>query len=891
MTDRNAFIKLIHTALSAGRADFARFAANDWLSTWAGDTTVQVYLARAEMELGLIDSAMERAGRVITIEPEQVDAYSILASALRTKGRADDAQSFQACAQILRKEPLDAKSAPAWARHLEEAMDLVRKGDFDSAIAKASIALTADPQLILPTYSLMSIQRAADNEDAALAVAQNGQRRWPDCVAFLLLTGQALIEQGNSQTGVEMLHRAASNDPSGQISRRIIGDEHAYKAIWPTTMTAELSRPIPADVATNLGDNRLAVSGEEKRPDADHVMPCCEAGQHVQAAKDKVKPKTQEQVGTRVHQTEEPLPKPQPWEAFRGPNNGEAHLVQDPLQDSDALFDVDTEFRRLAQRLNARPRTRDEDGRAPAYIVLSSRSRLIQQFGEDGFKAIDDRVLNLIESVRRRYGWTAYRIYVDDPRTLEPFGLSPVDPGNAWQIKLRLSDLDQALGRRGEMIAAVLIVGGNGIIPFHLLPNPTDDDDEVIPSDNPYATSDENYFIPEWPVGRLPGEDEPELLMRQLEYALKNHAQQAAPRRSIGNLRRWLRLRLGRILAPKVKTLGYSASIWRKASFAVFKTIGDPNNLITSPPIEASKLPSQAMQPAQFSYFNLHGLEDAPEWYGQRDPILDQASQVEFPIALRPSDVVNSGRAPRVVFTEACYGAHSIGKTSESALSLKFLNSGSRAVVGSTKISYGSVTPPLIAADLLGQLFWQYLNQRIPVGEALRRAKLKLATEMHRRQGYLDGEDQKTLISFVLYGDPLYQPSPALPQPGEKTVIRRSVRPTTMKTACALGANTIPEQELSPATMKRIEHIVAQYLPGMQEAVCTIHNQYLECTGGDHSCPSQHVHHKSTTHQSSSGSMVITLSKQIADGKRHHPHFARLTLDPQGKVMKLAVSR
>lgn len=339
-----------------------------------------------------------------------------------------------------------------------------------------------------------------------------------------------------------------------------------------------------------------------------------------------------------------------------------------------------------------------------------------------------------------------------------------------------------------------------------------------------------------------------------------------------------------------MKSLGYSASIWRKASFAVFKTIGDPNNMITSPPIEASKLPSQAMRPAQLSYFNLHGLEDSPEWYGQRDPLRDQATQVEFPVALRPSDVINSGRAPRVVFTEACYGANSIGKTSESALSLKFLTSGSRAVVGSTKISYGSVTPPLIAADLLGQLFWQYLNQRLPVGEALRRAKLKLAADMHRRQGYLDGEDQKTLISFVLYGDPLYQPSPTTPRPGEKTVIRRLVRPTTMKTACALGETRIPEEELSPVTMKRIEHIVAQYLPGMQEAVCTIHNQQIECSGGDHVCPSQHIHPKAV-HQSPSGTMVITLSKQIADGKLRHPHFARLTLDPQGKVMKLAVSR
>ncbi len=889
MTDRNAFIKLVQTALNVGRADFARFTAKDWLATWPGDTTLQVYLARAEMELGLIDSAMAWAGSVISIDPEQVDAYQIYASALRSIGRFDEANTYQSCARILKNEPLDPKNAPAWAINLEEAMAKVRNGDFNGATAKASIALTADPQLILPTYSLMTMQRAAGQDEDALVVAHNGHRRWPDCVAFLLLVAQDLMAQGQSQSGVEMLHHAASKDPSGQITRRFLGEVHTYTDLWPGYLHAELSRPVPAEVAANLGDNRLSHTTGE--PDLATSTLNTAHIRKTQVAKTEVSQKSADKRSQiKEVMDDEPLPQPQPWESFRGPNAGMHTVPAETSQQEEALLEVDLEFRRLAERLNARQRARDEDGRLPAYIVLSSRSRLIQNFKEEGFSSIDERVLNLIEGIRRRYGWNAYRIYMDDPKTMEPFGLAPVDPGNAWQIKLRLADLDQVLSRRGEMIGALLIVGGDGIIPFHLLPNPTDDDDEVIPSDNPYATRDENYFLPEWPVGRLPSDREPELLIRQLDYAVQNHKTQAAPRRSFWSFFRFLRFGLDRLLPVREKTLGYSASIWRKASFAVFKTIGDPNSLITSPPVEASLLPSQTMRPAKYSYFNLHGLEDTPEWYGQRDPLRDQNTPVEFPVALRPSDVINSGRAPRVVFTEACYGAHSIGKTSESALSLKFLNSGSRAVIGSTKISYGSVTPPLIAADLLGQLFWQYLNQRVPVGEALRRAKLKLAAEMHGRQGYLDGEDQKTLISFVLYGDPLYQPSPTKPQPGEKTVVRRMARPKVMKTACSLGGTTIPQDELSPVTMKRIEHIVAQYLPGMQQAVCSIHDQRIECAGEEHTCPSGNFTKKSTT-QSASGAMVITLSKHIADGKRRHPHFARLTLDPQGKVMKLAVSR
>ena len=77
------------------------------------------------------------------------------------------------------------------------------------------------------------------------------------------------------------------------------------------------------------------------------------------------------------------------------------------------------------------------------------------------------------------------------------------------------------------------------------------------------------------------------------------------------------------------------------------------------------------------------------------------------------------------------------------------------AVVGSTCIAYGAVATPLVAADLLGNYFWQQMKGGRTAGEALMLAKIDMAREMIKRQGFLDAEDQKTLLSFVLYGDPL----------------------------------------------------------------------------------------------------------------------------------------
>jgi len=89
-------------------------------------------------------------------------------------------------------------------------------------------------------------------------------------------------------------------------------------------------------------------------------------------------------------------------------------------------------------------------------------------------------------------------------------------------LKLALADLDAALCKRGERIGALLIVGGPEIVPFHRMPNPVDDQDVDVLSDNPYATCDSNYFVSEWPVGRLPraGSSAAFLLGNFAEYAL-----------------------------------------------------------------------------------------------------------------------------------------------------------------------------------------------------------------------------------------------------------------------------------------------------------------------------------------------------------------------------------
>ncbi|HEY44917.1 MAG TPA: hypothetical protein G4O11_13135, partial [Anaerolineae bacterium] len=831
----------------------------------------------------------QRLLKVVTVDPEYLEAYELLSRALQNIGEKTRARVFASCAAALRNDEISITEAPSWAINLKRALMALSSSDIDVAITEIQHAFTADPDLPLVTLVAMKAHLAAGDRPAALSLARTGLDRWSECVAFRLILADDLLASGEIRRGVAYLHQVASEDPRGQVTSRMLGSTHPYRSLWPTQMTIDIDRPVPAEVSAILGDNRLTGQSIEQLSTTKDGPSRQSRKQVVVERKEKPeKPKTLSRRKKGTIPKKDGLPVPEPWESFRGPDSGDE--IELDVEADETLLEVEQDFMRLASRINARQRLQDEDGRVPAYIVLSSHTRLIQAFGNDTFDRLDEALMSLIEAVRRRSGWAAYRIYVDDPQTLDPFSLSPADPANAWQIKLRIRDLDEALAQRGEMIGALLIIGGESIMPFHTLPNPTDDDDETVLSDNPYATTDENYFAPEWTVGRLPFDQNPDLLIRLLQaYTQEHHmaTQSAGPLR---RFRIWLSGRLGRFFRNRPQSIGYTASIWRKASMAVFKIIGEPSSMLTSPPIEADQLHPVTIRPSRLSYFNLHGLEDAPEWFGQRDPLRDEVTGPEFPIALRPQDVVNSGSAPKVVFTEACYGANIVGKSYKSALCLKFLDAGSRAVIGSTKISYGSVTTPLIAADLLGRLFWENLNQSIPVGEALRRAKLKLAAEMHRRQGYLDGEDQKTIISFVLYGDPLYSPTYEIPRPGQKMVIRRTTRPQQMKTVCALGEPKRKLETLDPDELQRVKAILSQYLPGMADAQCRIYPQHHGCNGEDHLCPSHQLGIK-RLESSGKDNLVVSFSKHVQDGSLQHQNFARLTLDPSGKVLKLAVSR
>lgn len=273
------------------------------------------------------------------------------------------------------------------------------------------------------------------------------------------------------------------------------------------------------------------------------------------------------------------------------------------------------------------------------------------------------------------------------------------------QIEEELGDID-----------FLVLLGGDEVIPFFRLDNPCDDADEYVLSDNPYASRDDNFVVPERVCARIPDNKSVNFIMRQLTKTRFTYTE----------------------------SFGLTAKVWLRASENVYRPIGRPEDLKTSPPVTSDTFDGKWLQERNYLYFNVHGSKATANWYGQDGG--------EYPIAMQPRNVL---RASGVVACEACYGAYIIGKEGDDAICLRFLaEDGISGFCGSTTIAYGPATPPSGEADLLVKYFFEYLEQGLTTGESLRNAKLDFARKALRRRGFLDDDDQKTLLQFVLYGDP-----------------------------------------------------------------------------------------------------------------------------------------
>ncbi len=110
-----------------------------------------------------------------------------------------------------------------------------------------------------------------ETPDLALRqLAEHYYHKYPECLVPLVVLADSLIKGGQSDRGVDLLHKAASNDLTGQVVNRLWGHNHPYHNLWPENMQTYLDIRIPASIASALGWNQLPSGEAISSPSSDN---------------------------------------------------------------------------------------------------------------------------------------------------------------------------------------------------------------------------------------------------------------------------------------------------------------------------------------------------------------------------------------------------------------------------------------------------------------------------------------------------------------------------------------------------------------------------------------------------------------------------------------------
>lgn len=873
---RPQFTELTNAAFRSENYSLAEKLLICWLREFPNDLWMRYRLAIVLYKSGKTNDAIRLSELIVRYDPEFGEVWSLL-SILYPEG-SEDRRTAKARAQRLKSQtsPVneEGKSDSFFAKLLRRKPDeparMIEESDDFDILSALRIAKDSGQQSDPASYErLINIYL----------------RRWPQVIQFKLLFGKFLNERGSIDKSAKLIHSTIASDLLGMVAERMWGGSHEYKRIYyaENELSVDITAiPVPAAIAAAAKLDRLACIrvDNQDEPDAapatadrarDEEREAGEASAVLDLETENDGPAAETETDHPQNQAQTVLSeRPFPIETKRA-------TISNPFS---SLFKKNepekyTDLREYVYKLDVT----NSDERFPIYVVLSTIGGLTAKYGKNNKDFIGREMQSVADAVDNREGWNSMVFYPDEFSTNARAHLDPI------LIKQELVKLDQILSEKGSMIGAVLIVGGPEVVPFFTLKNPAMDDDPSIPSDAPYATFDEKrIFDQQWQLGRVPGDNtsDPGLLLSQLRQIQNYHIE--ASEREIANRRR------NRKAAKKTfcsfskaikesRSFGLSAQAWERPSVAVFRNVSATVNLLTSPGVTAANFPTSQLESVQYAYFNLHGIKGNPNWYGQKDP-RDQSTMTLLPLTLQMNNLDRLRKAPEVVFAENCYGAEIDRRNESNAISLHMIGKGTRVFIGSTVIAYGAVTLPLTAADLLAHLFWNHLRAGISTGEAFRRAKKNFAAETERTSGGLDGEIQKTILSFVFYGDPLFAVDP------EASITDRMQRAKTAK-----NYELVRERLDSKVA---IDHAMAKQIYDKIKESCSLES--FEQDYSSYTIQKQYRNGKSSASGSGSSggseaTYVLIYTKDIRQNDLTARSLTRVTVSPNGEIIKVSFSR
>jgi Peptidase family C25 len=365
-------------------------------------------------------------------------------------------------------------------------------------------------------------------------------------------------------------------------------------------------------------------------------------------------------------------------------------------------------------------------------LIVTARDPLQRSYGSTGYA----QIRAALDS------WAAVEgdrvLAVDDAGDLQALQLpvsSSDSTGEAAEIQATIRSARQ---RYPALLQSVLLAGGPGVIPFFSQQNPVMDrsldSDEAVPTDNFYgalADTGQEFLAPSLPVGRMAVSDNASV--DDFVSLIEGFPRRTSP--------------------PAVGQAGSALVVnqdWADYSSRVAQALPGPLSWHLVPGYEMNEATRQDAARSTL-YFNLHGFNGDPDWKAY------STVQQDFIPAVTPDGLDRSCVGGALCFAECCYSAQIQGRTPDNSCALKLVQQGA-TLIGATGLAYGSYLASdffLEDADFLARAFFQSVGAGMSVGAALCNArKLYLSDSVESRSGAPWQYKQKTLLQFVLYGNP-----------------------------------------------------------------------------------------------------------------------------------------
>jgi hypothetical protein len=403
---------------------------------------------------------------------------------------------------------------------------------------------------------------------------------------------------------------------------------------------------------------------------------------------------------------------------------------------------------------------------ATIKLSVTVKSHLEHKYDDVALKKINAAVQRWKEADAKRDIQTVH-VAVDDPSKMHEVWRNyfPKAPrvrsisGKPTPVKIKraIDDLWERLRPK-----YLVLFGGDDVVPMFKVPNPTlywrtdvSDWDRMLRTDNPYASSQafdpqdiDSYLVPDRVIGRIPDmkgsrkRTDPTWLLEYLKTATSWESQSSA---------------------FYEKTYAICTSESTAAAKECMQFISKPvSDLLISPPTHDTSTSARNRLSAPLHLIKCHGNRlDATFWGHDPD---ENNKKKAWKRAITSTTLKACLKPATVVGTTCCWGAQIFSPDARHVRSHKkwplastYLRKGALGFVGATgRVWFGGDT--MRFADYIVGDYVKWILRHASIGRALLESKHGYICYYLEGGGTADALDQKTMVEYVLLGDPSIHP-------------------------------------------------------------------------------------------------------------------------------------